>query len=145
MLLVALRAILLDLFNGLNVLLALLCLRTEAPLAVRRVTELVLLVLRRTRAVLVVLLVLDDLLKVLLADTLVLELLKRLLERLLEVLLLDFKADLLLKVLLLGAILLTADAIFTTLFRRSADPSGDNDLNLLDLNDLVVVKRAANL
>ena len=142
MLLVALRAILLDLFNGLNVLLALLCLRTEAPLAVRRVTELALLVLRRTGTVL---LVLDDLLKVLLADTLVLELLKRLLERLLEVLLLDFKADLLFKVLLLGAILLTADAIFTTLFRRSADPSGDNDLNLLDLNDLVVVKRAANL
>lgn len=142
MLLVALRATLLDLFNGLNVLLALLCLRTEAPLAVRRVTELALLVLRRTGTVL---LVLDDLLKVLLADTLVLELLKRLLERLLEVLLLDFKADLLLKVLLLGAILLTADAIFTTLFRRSADPSGDNDLNLLDLNDLVVVKRAANL
>ena len=142
MLLVALRATLLDLFNGLNVLLALLCLRTEAPLAVRRVTELALLVLRRTGTVL---LVLDDLLKVLLADTLVLELLKRLLERLLEVLLLDFKADLLLKVLLLGAILLTADAIFTTLFRRSADPSGDSDLNLLDLNDLVVVKRAANL
>ena len=142
MLLVALRATLLDLFNSLNVLLALLCLRTEAPLAVRRVTELTLLVLRRTGTVL---LVLDDLLKVLLADTLVLELLKRLLERLLEVLLLDFKADLLLKVLLLGAILLTADAIFTTLFRRSADPSGDNDLNLLDLNDLVVVKRAANL
>ena len=137
MLLVALRAILLDLFNGLNVLLALLCLRTEAPLAVRRVTELVLLVLRRTRAVLVVLLVLDDLLKVLLADTLVLE-------RLLEVLLLDFKADLLLEVLLLGAILLTADAIFTTLFSRPADPSGDSDLNLLDLNDLVVAERAAN-
>ena len=142
MLLVALRATLLDLFNGLNVLLALLCLRTEAPLAVRRVTELALLVLRRTGTVL---LVLDDLLKVLLADTLVLELLKRLLERLLEVLLLDFKADLLLKVLLLGAILLTADAIFTTLFRRPADPSGDSDLNLLDLNDLVAVERAANL
>ena len=135
MLLVALRATLLDLFNGLNVLLALLCIRTEAPLAVRRVTELALLVLRCTGAVL---LVLDDLLKVLLADTLVLE-------RLLEVLLLDFKADLLLEVLLLGAILLTADAIFTTLFSRPADPSGDSGLNLLDLNDLVVAERADNL
>lgn len=134
MLLVALRATLLDLFNGLNVLLALLCIRTEAPLAVRRVTELALSILRCTG---VVLLVLDDLLKVLLANTLVLE-------RLLEVLLLGFKADLLLEALLLGAILLTADAIFTTLFRRPADPSGDSDLNLLDLNDLVVAERAAN-